>query len=228
MAIDFTQWMMFCSWRCGRTACATSRHASTGTTTPASYALVFQLRGANERHGPPWTRWTKQPGACGYYDPAASTPGVYLADNYGTSGNGKVFRIDDTALTDAINSGTATAISSSWQSGIIRSPFVGAYFDVIGMEAGVLAAGYTGPYDVTLAIIPHANSSEEVSLTAEVNPLRAYGSQGLGRAEWTPEPIGEVESVALAVRRGTTNIVAVRSIEAICQARGLRMGRADL
>jgi hypothetical protein len=178
-------------------------------TSPNSEALVLSLKG----EGSGWTQWTAQPGACGIYSAYASTPGVYIADAYGTSGRGKVFRLSSTAVTDALSYGAAAAIGWQWVSGAIV-PFDGYYCQVDAVRGSLVMADTASTY--TLATTLWLNNDDGRTKTRNLTVTRKIGfgdeSQGTGVVDWTLAPHGEVEGVALKLARNDANIVAVRNV----------------
>jgi hypothetical protein len=188
---------------------------------PSSTALVFFLRTRG------WGTRTAQPGACGCYAGDVATPGVYLADAYGASGRGKLFILDDAAITNAISFGAAVAIAPLWQSGEIEPSGAWEYADLTDLVAEVLVTDATGPFDLYAALLPSNDATYLLTRNLTVSYLRTYGSDATGRAEWGLAPHGEMRSCSVKVGRGTTyNHLQVRRLSLLFEGRGMVRGRS--
>jgi len=195
-------------------------------TEPAADALVLQLKTSS------WTQYTTQPGGCGLHSQHAATPGVYLADVYGTGGAGTLFRLAPDATTDARNDGTTAPIHWEWISGELPSPFAGNYAQIYSVRGHVLVFSPTGAYTLAARLYPNNNRDDAhpaehgYARTLTLTRLSHYGTGGSGVAQWTPPPRGEIESFALKLERADSDLVAVRSINITCLPRLVVRGRS--
>jgi hypothetical protein len=187
---------------------------------PNSEALVLQLKTGG------WTQFTAQPGGCGLYAQHAATPGVYLADPYGASGRGKVFRASADAATDAISYGEAAAIDWQWVSGEIV-PCAGRYARVAALRGSLITAGTSGAYTLAAALWLNNSDDRTASRNLTVTRKTTLGSatQANGVVDWTLAPQGEVESFAVKLARHDSNLIAVRDISLVARAAAPARGR---
>lgn len=180
-------------------------------TTPLSTALVWHLRARDGNGDGGWARYTGLPGACGLYTPYATTPGIYLADIYGTSGRGKLFRVSSSAVTDQINFGDAAEIDWTWVSGEVLLPKERRMVTVTEMRVKALTNASSGTFTVTLGYYPNNTAASSVTRAATVNRLAATGTRYSGVATWNPAPRA-VESLAVKLGKSTSAVLGVRDV----------------